>query len=157
MIEEGDLQNNMLIQSFLVNNPEDDFFASHSRPIEKVENFYASNPNNNVAFEFLMAAYMLKHQLGPVIKCIPDLMNFGYEKIPKAIEESIMIYVAQNQSDKLDLGGYSISQETINEFQDFSRLMSNSPDRTQAMYSVAKYSHTYWYYVLFSSPYAKKQ
>lgn len=157
LIEEGDIQNNPLIQSFIINDPKSDFFATTARPVDKIRNFYRSNPNNNVAFEFLMASYLLKHQLEDLSKYIPDLIRFGYDKIPKAVEEAIMIYMAQNQANNIDLGAYSISRQTIEEFQDFSMTMANTRDRNSAMQSVAKYRNTYWYYVLFSSPYAKKQ
>lgn len=109
-----------------------------------------------MAFEFLVASYLLQHQLGNVVNYIPDFKKFGYEKLPRVVEEAMLIYLTRTQSDNSLLVGYSISRSTIEEFQDFSRLMSSTKSRTERMNKVSKYKNTYWYYIFFTSPFASK-
>lgn len=144
------------IRAFTENNPEDDFFPSPSNPIQGLTYFNIVNPTNRAAFEFLMASNLLKHQLGPVISHIKDFQRFGYSHLPRSIEEAVMIYINQTKSTSLDLAGYNIRPETVSEFKDFTQLIATSKSRSEAKDRVAKYRQTYWYYIMYSSPYVKK-
>lgn len=154
MIEEGEYSGNMQVQSFLLNNPDVDFFASSKQNVDKLKAFYGNNRNNNMAFEFLIASYLLTHNLGSILPLIPDFRNYGYEVLPRAVEEAIMVYLAQRQAPRSILAGYALSENTISEFQDFTNLMASGKTREESKNNVSKYSDTYWYYILFSSPYA---
>ncbi len=155
-IEQNTLDGIPYIQAFTENDPEDDFFPSPSNPIQGLTYFYIVNPNNRAAFEFVMASHLLKHQVGPVISHIKDFKRFGYSQLPRSIEEAVMIYLNQTKSKSLDLAGYNIRLETVSEFKDFTQLIATSNSRSEAKDRVAKYRHTYWYYIMYSSPYAKK-
>ena len=153
MIESNTSGDNAAINSFRINNPKTDYFAETSNPTRKLMNFYSSNPDNKMAFEFLVASYLLQHQVGNVLIHLPGFRKFGYEKIQRAVEEAMLIYLARTQSDKLSIPGYPISQETMNDFMDFNKRMLSSERKSEQMRNVAKYKNTYWYYILFSSPY----
>ena len=156
MIENNTACDDLAIQSFIVNNPETDFFAQTKNPTQKLRTFYSSNLNNNMAFEFLVASYLLQHKVGNVMNQLPGFRRFGYEKLPRVVEEAMLIYLARTRADNPPLAGYSISQSTIEEFQDFSRLVASTEDRAERKNKAAKYRNTYWYYVFFTSPYASK-
>ena len=157
MIENNSARDNQTIQSFIINNPETDFVAETKNPTRKLMTFYSTNPDNNMAFEFLIASYLLQHQIGNVLIHLPDFRIFGYEKLPRAVEEAILICLARTHSDTFPMPGYSISQETIEEFRDFSNLMVSTQSMAEGIRKVSKYRNTYWYYVLISSPYASKK
>ncbi len=155
LIEEGKLPKDPQIQSLIRNNPEYTFFANPKVPYRNLSNFYKQNPNNHIAFEYLMAANLLKREVGKIIKHLPDFRRFAYKKLPRAIEEAVLIYLAKTQEKNVDLCGFIIDSETRNEFQDYMRRRPSSSSKEQAMSQLVMYNHTYWYYVMFSSPPAK--
>ena len=156
MIESNTTLNDQAIRSFVINNPRIDYFSETKNPTKKIMIFYGSNPDNNMAFEFIMASYLLQHQIGNVLIHLQDFRKFGYDKLPRAVEEAMLIYIARSKESKPSLAGYSISQNTVEEFRDFSRLLSGTANKTEGMRKVSKYKNTYWYYVWFTSPYASK-
>jgi len=154
------LGNNLLgddpdIKRFRINNPARDFFAGTKDPHLKLMMFYSNNPGNNMAFEFLVAGYLLKHNIGGVVTLLPQFKKQGHETFPKAVEEALMIYLSRTGSNASALSDFAISKNTVEEFNDFSKLIAGVDSQAERMKRVSKYKHTYWYYILFSSPYAK--
>jgi len=145
-----------IIKAYRANNPEIDFFASTNNPTDKVMKFYFSTEKNKMAFEYMIASYLLQHRIGDVIFHLKGFRNLGYDMLPRNVEEAILIYMARTNSGNVSLEGYTISTEAREQFQDFSQLVSKNKDRQGRMLLAAKYKNTYWYYVLFSSPYASK-
>jgi hypothetical protein len=156
MIEHNTMRDDPEIRFFIRNNPETDFFAGTSDPTGKLKAFYLNNPDNQMAFEFLIASYLLQHRLGDVASHLPTFRKFGYARLPGAVEEAMLIYLARTGERALPLAGYRVSQKTWEEFQDFSRLVASTSNREEQMARVSKYGTTYWYYILFTSPYASK-
>lgn len=146
-----------LINEFRTNEPDTDFFAETGDPVKKLAAFYSQNPDNKLAFELMVAQNLLRHQVGNLIAYIPGFRKFGYEKLPRAVEEAMIIYFAQTRAPSILLAGYSISEQTRQEFREFGKLVAGAGDRLSAMPQVAKYRNTYWYYVMFSSPYASNK
>jgi len=83
-----------------------------------------------------------------VVTYLPKLKEFAYAKLPKAVEEAMLIYATSKKADLRWLKGYSASPKTLEDFRDLSKLMSGKEDRA------VKYENTYWYYLLFTSPHA---
>ncbi len=155
LINEDRLRKEPQIQSFIRNNPKYEFFANPTDPYKNLSNFYKQNPNNHIAFEYLMSAHLFNHEVGKIVRYLPDFRRFAYKKLPRAIEEAVLIYLAQTQDKNLDLCGFTIDKQTRNEFQDYLRRRPSSSNKEQAMSQLAMYNHTYWYYVMFTSPLAK--
>lgn len=156
MIDENNYKENSDIQSFLINDPKVDFFASTRQPTAKLMTFYSTNPDNNMAFEFLAASYLLQHQIGNLMLLLPEFRRFGYERLPRTVEEAIMIYLVNAKDQKVSLAGYGISKTTQDNFREFNRLLAGSSERSVRIQKVSAFEKTYWYYILFSSPYAQK-
>ena len=110
-----------------------------------------------MAFEFLVAGHLLKHNIGAVVPLLPDFEKHGFDKFPKAVEEALMIYVARTNDPNHVLRNYSISSGTVERFKDFNSLASSVESKAERKKVLSKYKDTYWYYILFSSPYARKK
>ncbi len=149
----GDLE---AVKYFRLNNPVHDFFAETSNPTRKLLNFYTNNQNNKMAFEFLIASYLMQHKIGSVIYHIGDFKRFGYEGLPRAVEEAALIYMSSKEADAALLADYSVSVKTLEEFREFGTLMANATSKVQQMEKTAKYRNTYWFYLMFTSPNATK-
>ncbi|MBE9517706.1 MAG: hypothetical protein IMY68_04020, partial [Bacteroidetes bacterium] len=155
MLEDNLFGDDPDIKRFRINNPTIDFFAGTKEPHQKLKMFYSSNASNNMAFEFLVAGYLLKHNIGGVVALLPQFKKQGYETFPKAVEEALMIYLSRKGSNTSALSGHVISKNTVEEFTEFSKLFAEVDSQAERRKRVSKYKHTYWYYILFSSPYAK--
>ncbi len=71
------------------------------------------NKNNKMAFEYMMAFYLLTGQVEKVVANIGRLSDFGYERLPQYYEEAIVIYMATRKKSDLPLSGWLPRRETI--------------------------------------------
>lgn len=152
MIENNTSKEDSRIQAFLINNPDVNFFCSTTDPTKKLLDFFRCNPDNKMAFEYLIASYLLQHEVGKVVAYLPKFREFGFEKLPQAIEEAMLIYATSPKANRSLLKGYSTSPKVLEDFRDLSKLMSGTEKRAEKMKMAAKYKNTYWYYILFTSP-----
>jgi hypothetical protein len=59
------------------------------------------NPKNRMAFEYMMAFYLLSNQVDKIAGNIWRLHDFDYKKLPAYYEEALVVYMGPN-CDKLD-------------------------------------------------------
>ena len=82
------------------------------------------NPLNRMAFEFLMARYLLDRNVEKIVENIPRLRELGYGDIPLHIEEAILLY--ENRFEKrVNLLGKKIRPVTAARFQRFAEGISS--------------------------------
>ena len=70
------------------------------------------NSDNRMAFEYMMAFYLLTGQVDKITANIGRLHDFGYTKLPRHYEEAIVIYMGSGRK-KMDLYNWQVSAETI--------------------------------------------
>lgn len=70
------------------------------------------NPRNRMAFEYLMAYYLLTQQLDKMVANVHRFEDFGETQLPRCCEEAILIYQDAPASKGVDLKGRQISPET---------------------------------------------
>ncbi|MDD5326991.1 MAG: DUF6057 family protein [Phycisphaerae bacterium] len=70
------------------------------------------NSNNKLAFEYMMAFYLLTKQVDKVVANIGGFNDLGYKKLPRYYEEAIMLYMAHG-GPRTDLHGWMPRLETI--------------------------------------------
>jgi hypothetical protein len=110
------------------------------------------NPHNRMAFEYLMAYYLLTRQLEPFAANLPRLKDMGYPDIPRLLEEGALVY-ERNTRRTADCGGRRISGRTREDFLDF--VEAGAPfirlgDMEAAQRAVAaRFGNTYFYYFAF--------
>ena len=108
------------------------------------------NPENQMAFEYLMAFYMLMGDTDGFIKNIDRLDDFNYPQIPRHYQEAILsyIYLTKNMS---DLQGRRINIKILNRFKEFMQVVElYGNNRQAAFYELSKnYSDTYYFYYMF--------
>ena len=114
------------------------------------------NRKNNMAFEYLMAWYLLTGQLDKFVHNLNRLDDFNYKAIPRHYEEAILIYEVLTGS-KVNLKGRNISQRTQQRARGFSDICLRFPadskgTNIQAMLATARdYGDTYFFYYNFGS------
>jgi hypothetical protein len=106
-----------------------------------------ANHGNQMAFEYLMAHYLIALDLKNVVEHLGQLDNFGYVGIPRLYEEALLLY-QQASGVRADLKGRQVRPETIQRFQRFSQAME------QKLYDSAEgrkvltrdFGDTFWYF-----------
>ncbi len=109
------------------------------------------NSQNRMAFEYLMAWYMLTRHLDNFVKNIERLKDFGYPQIPTHYEEASLVYVA-GTGKPFHISGYRVSDTLRQRIEDFGRILSNYSQDKRAAYSelASKYRDTYFFYFLYA-------
>jgi len=120
------------------------------------QDLFASNNENKMAFEYMMAFCLLTGQHAPVANSIKYLDKLDYPEgvIPKLYEQAILLYT-QMTNQKADLATRKISNESLTTFQQFSQKTSTTSNMTmeQASKSLANdFKNTYYYYYHFLRP-----
>jgi len=105
-----------------------------------------------MAFEYLMARYLLNKHLGKFVQNLERLQDFGYKELPTHYEEAALIYV-YGMRKPFNLSGYPPSPQKRQQIEDFSRLLSSYGRNKKAASKELskKFRNTYFYYYKFTS------
>lgn len=129
-----------------------------------LSNFFAPllqrNPHNKMAFEYMMAMYLLTGQVDKIALNISRMDEFEYNKMPRHYEEAMLVYTAMRQQrfgEKINLQDLPISSETIQRYQKYDAtahlLYSQRTNLEKLRQSLAKdFGDTYMYYLNFELP-----
>jgi hypothetical protein len=90
-----------------------------------------TNRHNRMAFEYLMAWYLLNGQPEKVVQNLHRLDDFDYTRIPRLYEEAILVYVAKTQKE-LDMRGRRFSPESLQRFRGFVQIFNRYEANNQA-------------------------
>ncbi|MBN2019786.1 MAG: hypothetical protein JW749_06130 [Sedimentisphaerales bacterium] len=150
------LERDRRIQSLREIMVEDEFAFSGFDEELWLKELLRKNKNNKMAFEYLMAHYLLERQLDKFVENLPRLDDLGYKNIPRHYQEAILVYKGVMQKD-IDLGGREINTETVNQFNQISEIV-NDPDNSnlktlkRKLAPLApKFGATYFFYYIFGS------
>jgi hypothetical protein len=66
---------------------------------------------NRMAFEYLMAIYLLEKRCDKIVENLHRLRDYQYSEIPRLYEEAVLVYEYETKN-KVDLHGYQISPAT---------------------------------------------
>ena len=115
------------------------------------------NSQNRMAFEYLMAWYMLNKHLGKLVQNLERLQDFDYPELPTHYEEAALIYI-YGTGKSLNLSGYSPSPQKRRQIEDFSRIISSYGGNKQAASKELskKFRNTYLFYYVYGSSGANK-
>jgi len=109
------------------------------------------NPRNRMAFEYLMACYLVTGRVERIVDNMKRLRDLGYEKIPTLYEEAILIHYGPEWR-KADLAGLGISHETIGRYERFMQIAGamQLPNRQTAFNRlVQEFGTSYFFYFFF--------
>lgn len=123
-----------------------------TEPIEQtLTALLQQNPRNRMAFEYLMACYLLTGQVDKIVDHMDRLDDLGYQVVPPLYEEAILIYYAA-QRQKPDLGRLKISPSTIQRYQRFVQIRgAMGPQNRQATLNllIREFGASYFFYFAF--------
>ncbi|MHC4353852.1 MAG: DUF6057 family protein [Planctomycetota bacterium] len=108
------------------------------------------NPQNRMAFEYLMAWYMLKRHLDEFVQKIELMRDLGYAELPPHYEEAALIYIYEKRK-PLNLSGYRASPQKRRQIEDFTRILNSHGGNKQAAFKELskKFRNTYFFYYMY--------
>lgn len=108
------------------------------------------NPANRMAFEYLMAFYLLKHDQESFIANLYRLDDMGYERIPTHWEEGILIYSSKTQK-PVNLYGRQMSDDTQERLKNYLAVFKACKSRKDAYSALApQFGNSYFFYSMFT-------
>jgi len=109
------------------------------------------NPQHRLAFEYLMAHYLLKHQRAEVIGGLSLLKPLGYTQLPRHYAEALLVHSLETKT-AADPQGWSIPPEIYAEFRDITAIVKTARGNNQAAYDALakRYGDTYTFYSMFN-------
>ncbi|MBN2315985.1 MAG: hypothetical protein JXM79_18810 [Sedimentisphaerales bacterium] len=123
---------------------------------EMLTGLLKQDPNNRMAFEYLMACYLLAGDLKNIAVNLTSLTDLGYQEIPTLYEEAMLIYQGMYGREP-DLGTFEIKPETIERYNRFVRMYNSmQPQNRQIVLQqlIREFGMSYFFYYRFtvSSP-----
>jgi hypothetical protein len=108
------------------------------------------NRQNRMAFEYLMAWYLLNRQLDKFVQNFERLNDFDYSEIPPLYEEALLIY-AYGTGEPVNLYGRQISRESHQRIEDFTRTFNNYKRNKAAAFNelAQKYGDSYFFFYIY--------
>ena len=130
--------------------PKSSFFIQFNEPQNNLPLILSAQPDNRKAFEYYIAGLLLTKNIEVVMNNVSKMKEAGYTRIPRFIEEAILIYY--NSTKKYpDLGGLKVSPDTQERFSQyfaaFVEARKNSSTLKETMQK--KFGNTFWYYYHF--------
>ena len=130
--------------------PLKDFFVYMDAPEDNLLMLYESNPANKRAFEYMTSWLLLEKDIETVLSNIHILRDLGYTRLPRYVEEAVMIYY-NSQKTFPEMSGFTVSRATLTRFEQyFSTFVTarNNPATLQKTMK-EKFGDTFWYYFHF--------
>ncbi len=111
----------------------------------------AETPNHRVAFEYLMAHYLLKHQRKEFVGYLPLLKSLGYSHLPRQYTEAVLVYSLETKTSP-ETYGWAIDADVNNQFRRIGGIVKNARGNNQAAFDTLapQYGDTYTFYSMFN-------
>jgi hypothetical protein len=108
-------------------------------------------PGHRLAFEYLMAHYLLKHQRAEFVRFLPLLRPLGYHQLPHQYAEAVLVHALETRTSP-ETAGWTIESDVQAQFREISGVAKNARGNNQAAFDALapKYGDTYTFYSMFN-------
>jgi len=109
-------------------------------------------PGHRLAFEYLMAHYLLKHQRAEFMDCLPLLKPLGYQQLPRQYAEAVLVHALETRTTP-NAYGWTLGPDVQNLVREISAVVKNARGNNQAVFDTLapKFGGTYTFYSLFNT------
>jgi hypothetical protein len=131
--------------------PEEDFITLGESSSLELELLLRRNPKNKMAFEYMMAYYLLNGDLKEIYTNVSKFSMFDYPQLPRHIQEALIFGASVNQNLEFNQVKNMIDPSIFKRFMEFRQIVlghhgNNSITR---QYLQGSFRDTYWYYFMF--------
>ncbi|NLH40939.1 MAG: hypothetical protein GX448_03785 [Planctomycetes bacterium] len=109
------------------------------------------NPANRMAFEYLMACYLVTGRVDKIVENVDRLGDLGYARIPTLYEEAILIHYGI-QGKGAPPARLNISPDTLRRYERFAQIRNSmGPQNQQAAFNllIREFGTSYFFYYSF--------
>lgn len=124
-----------------------DFYYSPGRMDVALQMLLISNPANKIAFEYLMAHYLLQKDFDGFLKYLPLAHSLNYNELPLAWQEAAVYIGTRVPQVPTQLTGFTIREDVVNRIRSYAQLFSAAEKDTVKIKE--EFGNTYWYYLHF--------
>jgi hypothetical protein len=130
--------------------PKNNFFIQFNEPQNNLPLILENQPDNRKAIEYYLAGLLLTKKVEITVSNIVNMKQSGYTRLPRHIEEAVMIYY-NSKGIFPDLGGLAVSNETQTRFgKYFGAYVSARKNPATLKEKMQKdFGDTFWYYFHF--------
>jgi len=138
-----------LIQSWRKVTPARDSTMIWISP-ELVKDLLEDNPEHRLAFEYLMACYLLGNERAELINRLSLLKPLGYRELPRHYAEALLVD-SLTTGKPVDSQGWAIPPDLQRQFHEIRSIVTQSRGNDQMVFDtlVPKYGDTYMFYSMF--------
>ena len=132
-----------------------DFFIDYQNPDRTLIRLLSDNPHHRIAFEYLMAYYMLLKDLERMRWCLDTFYdNMDYPSgFPVHYEEALLVYKSLMKAGDDFYMQYPVSQATRARYNSYIQAyLSAQGNKSKTGLLQKKFGDTYWYYLHFVEP-----
>ena len=131
-----------------------DFIVNMVLPEKNIEALLALNRGNRMAFEYLIADYMLTFRIGMLIPYLQSADEILKTTLPRHYQEALLVFMHNTGWPGLESLRPGIDDRTMAEFAGFLNILRSHGDDALAARSELnnEFGHTYWYYSLYNNP-----
>lgn len=144
------VQSDPLIQTYRkVRATEDD--TSIEVSLQTLQRRLAEVPNHRLAFEYLMAGYLLRHERVELIGHLSMLKSLGYRQLPRHLAEALLVHSLETGT-PLQTQGWTIDPDLQRQFHEIRSVVTRTGGINQAAFETLapKYGNTYMFYSMFN-------
>lgn len=122
-----------------------DFYYNEKQNDFALRCLLLSNPGNKMAFEYLMADYLLKKDFDGFLAYLPFADSLGYNELPSVWQEAAAYIGTRVSQMPPQLGKYTIDPDIFSRIRNYAQIFSTGRQDTVRMRK--EFSNTYWYYL----------
>ncbi|MBN1758222.1 MAG: hypothetical protein JW863_07895 [Chitinispirillaceae bacterium] len=141
--------------------PTEIFFMDGKNPQKELRALLEKNPNNRMAFEYLMAYLLLADRTDEfdLTDEIAWLRRLGYPEMPQTYQEALLVHLSRKGLAWENPGGYAINPVNVNGYADYMNILRDHRmnPRSAAKILYEKYACSYWYYLTYIYPLVNRQ
>ncbi len=110
------------------------------------------HPDHRLAFEYLMAHFLLTHQRAELVRGLPLLGPLGYTRLPRHWAEAVLVHALETKTAP-DARGWTIDPDVQNQFREITAIVRGAHGNNRAVFDTLapKYGDTYTFYSLFNT------
>ena len=105
------------------------------------------NPDNRMAFEYLMAFYLINKDLRNFSGLVPQLEKMNYREIPISYQEAMLYIIGLTTTDPFSAAPSYINANVRNRMKAFADIYTKYPEPEERLRR--HYPDTYWYFLHF--------
>ncbi len=128
-----------------------DHEVRESTPEDLLLDLLVGNPENRMAFEYLMAYYLITLQQEKAVGQFYRLKDLGFQRLPRHYAEAAMIALSKTRG-QIDLKGWTIDPAVVKQYQAFTarvKALRTDPGHT-ATTLAGEFGNSYFFYGAFN-------